>query len=91
MNATLTSKGQLTIPKAIRDRLGLKPGDRVDFSQTGEGVVELRRVQSPTLDDIVGAFAHLADGAPETPEERRAAIGDALLAEDECIRREGRG
>lgn len=29
--ATLTSQGQLTLPKAIRDLLGLKPGDRVSF------------------------------------------------------------
>ena len=29
--ATITSKGQTTIPKAVRDRLNLQPGDRVDF------------------------------------------------------------
>ncbi len=29
--ATITSKGQVTIPKKIRDKLGLKPGDKVDF------------------------------------------------------------
>lgn len=29
--ATLTSKGQLTIPKAIRDALGLREGDQVRF------------------------------------------------------------
>ena len=29
--ATLTTKGQITIPQAVRQRLGLKTGDRVDF------------------------------------------------------------
>ena len=29
--ARLTSKGQITLPKAIRDHLGLKSGDRVEF------------------------------------------------------------
>ncbi|MEP6471707.1 MAG: AbrB/MazE/SpoVT family DNA-binding domain-containing protein [Acidobacteriota bacterium] len=29
--ATLTSKGQITIPKAVRDLLGLQTGDQVDF------------------------------------------------------------
>lgn len=31
MQATMTSKGQVTVPKAIRDKLRLKPGDRIDF------------------------------------------------------------
>lgn len=30
-SSTLTSKGQVTIPLAIRERLGLKEGDRVEF------------------------------------------------------------
>jgi len=29
--STLTSKGQMVVPKTIRDRLKLKPGDRLDF------------------------------------------------------------
>ncbi|HET8865124.1 MAG TPA: AbrB/MazE/SpoVT family DNA-binding domain-containing protein [Gracilimonas sp.] len=29
--ATITSKGQVTIPKKIREKLGLKPGDKIDF------------------------------------------------------------
>jgi antitoxin PrlF len=31
MESTITSKGQATIPKEVRDHLGLKPGDRVKF------------------------------------------------------------
>lgn len=39
---TLTSKGQITIPKAIRDSLGLEPGDKVDFVLEADGRVILR-------------------------------------------------
>ena len=35
-SATITSKGQLTVPAAIREELGLKTGDRVDFIRNNE-------------------------------------------------------
>jgi AbrB family looped-hinge helix DNA binding protein len=42
--ATLTSKGQLVIPKAIREYLHLQPGDRLDFIIRDDGDVVLRPV-----------------------------------------------
>ena len=39
--ATLTTKGQITIPVDVRRQLGLRPGSRVDFVHVREGVVEL--------------------------------------------------
>jgi len=36
---TLTSKGQVTIPKHLRDALGLKPGSRVEFEMESSGRV----------------------------------------------------
>ena len=35
--ATLTSKGQLTLPKDVRDALGVGPGDRLDFVRMEDG------------------------------------------------------
>jgi len=35
--ATLTSKGQLTLPKDVRDAMGVGPGDRVDFVRMEDG------------------------------------------------------
>ena len=43
MTTTLTSKGQVTIPKRIRDELQLLPGAAVEFSVNGDGEVVLHR------------------------------------------------
>jgi AbrB family looped-hinge helix DNA binding protein len=44
--STITSKGQVTIPKEVRDRMGLKPGDRVDFISDPAGRTVLRPINS---------------------------------------------
>ena len=43
MSTTLTSKGQVTIPKRIRDALSLNPGCLVDFALTGNGDVVIHK------------------------------------------------
>jgi antitoxin PrlF len=47
MGNTLTIKGQVTIPKAIRDALGLEPGMEIDFAVNREGEVVLQRAPRP--------------------------------------------
>ncbi len=49
MSATVTSKGQVTIPKPIRDRLGIKPGTKVAFVIDGEGRAFLKAEGRPAL------------------------------------------
>ncbi len=41
MQATITSKGQVTIPKAVRDALHLQSGDRLDFMIEADGSVRI--------------------------------------------------
>jgi antitoxin PrlF len=41
MSTTVTSKGQVTIPKPIRDRLNIKPGSAVDFELAPDGRIVL--------------------------------------------------
>ena len=48
--ATLTSKGQTTIPKEIRDSLGIKPGDRMTFTLMLDGTVVMRVKRKSVLD-----------------------------------------
>lgn len=45
----VTTKGQVTVPKQIRDELGIRPGDEVDFAETEEGYVI--RKEAPTTED----------------------------------------
>ena len=44
MSTTVTSKGQVTIPKPVRDRLNIKPGNAVDFVLADDGSVVLVKV-----------------------------------------------
>ena len=46
MPTTLTSKGQVTIPKRIRDALSMAPGCLVDFALNREGDVVLHKVET---------------------------------------------
>jgi antitoxin PrlF len=43
MSATVTAKGQVTIPKPVRDLLGIAPGSKVDFRRDASGAVQLVR------------------------------------------------
>lgn len=57
MEAAITSKGQATIPKAIREHLGLKPGDRLKFFLHPDGtVVLLPKLPVTSLKGIVPAL-----------------------------------
>lgn len=43
MTTTVTAKGQVTIPKPVRDLLGITPGSKVDFRRAPDGSVTLVR------------------------------------------------
>lgn len=47
--ATLTSKGQITIPASVRTALGLDTGSRVEFVDTGKGQFAIVPATSPVL------------------------------------------
>lgn len=52
-DATLTSKGQTTIPKAIRDSLRMKAGDRMTFTLMPDATVVMR-VKSKSIAKLAG-------------------------------------
>jgi antitoxin PrlF len=53
--ATLTSKGQITLPKAIRQALGVTAGSKVSFELRGDEVI-VTRADAEHEDPAIGAF-----------------------------------
>jgi antitoxin PrlF len=53
--STLTSKGQTTVPKAIRESLRLKPGDRITFTPMLDGTV-LMRAKNKSVMSLAGSL-----------------------------------
>lgn len=67
----VTSKGQTTLPKAVREALGVQPGDRVRYIIEGETV---RIVAVRPIQRLFGALRY--DGPPVSLEEMDQAIAD---------------
>ncbi len=52
--AKVTSKGQVTIPKELREKIGLEPGDFLCIRETKEGYVIKKEVKEGIFDKYVG-------------------------------------
>ncbi len=66
--ATLTSKGQVTVPKAVRDALGLQQGDQLSW-ELEDGSVRVRAVAPLDLMYLQGVEANLAEWNSQADEE----------------------
>jgi AbrB family looped-hinge helix DNA binding protein len=65
----VTEKGQATIPKELRDKYDLGPGDEVVWIDTDEGIVVKKRTRAGARGSLV---------PEDTPDEKRAEIADEL-------------
>lgn len=59
MATTLTEKGQITIPLAVRQRLGLKPGMRLVFDETVPYLKAVREVDIEQMRSAMGCLSRL--------------------------------
>jgi antitoxin PrlF len=86
--ATVTSKGQITLPKEVREYLHLAEGDRVEFVIEGKGMVQVR----PLAGSVRGLFGCLRGSGGRTApslEELEERLIDSLAEDNERIRRGG--
>ena len=82
--ARLTRQGQITVPKAIRDALGARPGDDVEFVRRGDDLlVELRPRR--TMLDFAGLAADTAVRIPASAEALDEVVARAMA--DEAVAR----
>lgn len=54
MNAIVSEKGQVTIPKPLRDRLGIRPGEVLDFSEEKGRLVATKSTRQDAIDEMYG-------------------------------------
>ena len=72
--ATVTSKGQITLPVSIRKRLGLRKGSKIVFLEAGE---EIRIFKEEDLERRFAVFDHMREDSRLTRRELRALVKEA--------------
>ena len=76
LESSVTKKGQTTLPKPVRDTLGVRAGDRVRYIVL-DGEVRILPVRP--IRRLFGALKH--DGPPVTVEEMKRAVADGASEE----------
>ena len=77
--ATLTSKGQLTIPAEVRDALGLKTGEKIEFLANPDGSYALQPKTGSIMEmyGMLAKYAHKGRKAPTIAEMEEAILEGA--------------
>lgn len=60
MKAVVAERGQVTIPKPLRDRLGIRPGTALEFT-TKDGTLLARKVQTDPVSQVFGCLGARID------------------------------
>ena len=87
---TVTSKGQITLPSAMRQALNLAPGDRVRFERSVEGkIVMVARKRRSILDIAKNNAFTIGDARADLESLIDEAVGEAMIEQEERIRKQG--
>ena len=79
--STITSKGQVTLPKQLRDRMGLKPGSEVSFSLNTAGEIVVKPMQKLTRQSAQKAaseYREILESLAGTADKRFASTDDFM-------------
>ena len=61
----LTTKCQITVPRHVRERLGLKPGDEIEFVETPQGYKVVKVIADSPFERWSGVLEHLRGADPD--------------------------
>ena len=56
MKATIAERGQITIPKPLRERLGLQPGTVLEFSEENGRLVAVKAMAADPIEQVYGCL-----------------------------------
>lgn len=76
MATKVTQKGQVTIPKPIRDHLGIGPGSAVEFKRAADGSVVIARSDAVPAKGSFDKFVGILGPGPSTDEIMEWTRGD---------------
>lgn len=75
MKSTVSERGQVTIPKALRDRLGIGPGQILDFEDQGGRLVATKSVQRDPVASVYGILGR--PGSTDAAIDEMRGVADA--------------
>ena len=76
MVTTVTSKGQVTIPKPVREHLGITPGSQVEFRRAADGSIVLEKADGTRKPSRFAKLVGIAGPGPSTDEIMAITRGD---------------
>jgi antitoxin PrlF len=76
MASTVTSKGQVTIPKPVRDHLGIGPGSQIAFRRAPDGSIIIEKADGTRQPSRFAELVGIAGPGPSTDEIMAMTRGD---------------
>jgi antitoxin PrlF len=76
MRRTVSERGQITVPKRLRERLGIRAGDQLELTEDGGGLIARKVVPSDPVTSVYGVLG--ADASTEETMRKLRGTPDAV-------------